>query len=252
MCEETLVKEYLREILDNKETVNLLDGYSFDDFWDDNYSMEDNVEFIVRELVGFCKREFKKKTNLEGRLKAKEEELRKWKLMYDFDINEEGMIHLAIHSLTVNDAFVGNPLALRGLVKKGETRNALQKSDKYIRWIERFEEICGDFIPTYDELLNTGVDLAKPTFVKIGYICRADMDILNLDKTLVDTIYNLQEKRLKAEGRYDLAKSVSDNKIDKALIYRVGSCQYFKDTINTDVWDLNNNGGHCFIKFINI
>ena len=246
------LKETIKEILNNKETIELLEGHNFYDFWDEEYSDEENIEFIIEQLVRFIKTISKDNNLLRDRLQQTEEELKKWKLLYGFDIYEEGMLHLAIHSLTVNDAFVGNPLALRGLVKKGETRNALQKSDKYIRWIERFEEICGDFIPTYDELLNMGVDLAKPTFVKIGYICRADMDILNLDKTLVDTIYNLQEKRLKAEGRYDLAKSVSDNKIDKALIYRVGSCQYFKDTINTDVWDLNNNGGHCFIKFINI
>ena len=37
MCEETLVKEYLREILDNKEVIELLDGYTFDDLWDDDY-----------------------------------------------------------------------------------------------------------------------------------------------------------------------------------------------------------------------
>ena len=82
MCKETIIKEYLREILDNKETIELLDGYSFDDFWDDSYSSEDNVEFIVRELVNFCKRENRKKINLEGKLLAKEEELRKQAAAY--------------------------------------------------------------------------------------------------------------------------------------------------------------------------
>lgn len=251
MCEETLVKEYLREILDNKETIELLNGYTFDDFWwDDDYSMEANVEFIVEQLVRKCKTVYKDKTNLEDKLLAKEEELKKWKLIYDFDIDEENMIHLPIHGLTVNDAFIGKPL--RGLGKRGETRGALQKSSKYESWIERFVELCSDSIPTYDELLEQGVDLAKPTFVKIGYICRADMDILNLDKTLIDTIYNLQRDRLVKEGREELAKRLDDNKIDKALICRVGSCQYFVDTINTDVWDLNNNGGHIWIKFMNI
>ena len=250
MCEETLVKEYLREILDNKETIELLDGYTFDDFWDDNYTPEDNIEFIVRELVSFCKREFKKKTNLEGRLKAKEEELKRWKLIYDFDINEEGMIHLPAHGLTVNAAYVGKQL--RGLAKKGEPKDALQKSAKYEEWTKRFIEVCGDLIPTYDELLEQGVDLAKPTFVKIGYICRPDFDILNMDKTLIDTIYELQRDRLIKEGREELAKRVDDNKIDEAMVYRVGSCEYFVDVVNTDIWDLQNNGGHIFIKFQNI
>lgn len=251
MCEETLIKEYLREILDNKETIELLNGYTFDDFWwDDDYSMEANVEFIVEQLVRKCKTVYKDKTNLEDKLLAKEEELKKWKLIYDFDINEEGMIHLPTHGLTVNDAFIGKPL--RGLGKRGETRGALQKSGKYESWIEHFVELCGDSIPTYDELLEQGVDLAKPTFVKIGYICRADFDILNMDKTLIDTIYNLQRDRLISEGRNELAERVDDNKIDKALICRVGSCQYFVDTINTDVYDLQNNGGHIFIKFMNI
>lgn len=250
MCKDTIIKDYLREILDNKEVIELLDGYAFDDFWDDNYSMEDNVEFIVRELVNFCKREFKKKINLEGKLLAKEEELKKWKLVYDFDINEKGMIHLPVHGLTVNSAYVGKQL--RGLAKKGEFKDALQKSAKYEEWTARFIEVCEDLIPTYDQLLEMGIDLVKPTFVKIGYICRADFDILNMDKTLIDTIYDLQRDRLIKEGRTDLAKRVDDNKIDQAMVYRVGSCEYFIDTVNKDIYDLNNNGGHIFIKFMNI
>ena len=163
------------------------------------------------------------------------------------------MIHLPVHGLTVNSAYVGKQL--RGLAKRNDPKDpkdALEKSRDYEDWTDRFIELCGDLIPTYDELLEMGIDLAKPTFVKIGYICRADMDILNLDKTLIDTIYNLQRDRLISEGRNELAERVDDNKIDKALICRVGSCQYFVDTINTDVYDLQNNGGHIFIKFMNI
>lgn len=253
MCKDTVVKNYLREILDNKEVIELLDGYAFDDFWDDNYSMEDNVEFIVRELVKFCKRENRKKINLESRLLAKEEELRKWKLMYDFDINEEGMIHLPTHGFTVNSAYVGKQL--RGLGKRNDPKDpkdALEKSRDYEEWTDRFIELCGDLIPTYYQFLEMGVDLAKPVFVKIGYVCRPDFDILNLDKTLIDTIYELVRGRLIKEGRTDLAKRVDDNKIDEGLIYRVGSCEYLNDTVNKDIWDLNNNGGHIFIKFQNI
>lgn len=113
----------------------------------------------------------------------------------------EDMICINIHPFSWNYA-----------IKNGHRTSA------YNHWIDDFKEQYYQ-IPTQEDLEAEGIDFTKPIRVHLKYINKPNFDTTNLDKTVIDRLFNT----------YDGVWLVDDNIVKSRVDETIGYCDNFED-----------------------